>query len=100
RDSRGTLVIPLLHDLARLAPCRLPHLLMSRTTLTFLFAAALAPAVAHAQDNPLSSCKLSTMVKAGMDNSIVPGTDVHEWIFKGSVQIICDDITLFADEVH
>lgn len=61
----------------------------------------LCPAPAHAQDNPLSSCKISHMEKEAYDSTPVAGaTGVLAWKFVGSVTIVCDDTMILADEMH
>ena len=68
--------------------------------LVFAVAFVYSAAPALAQESPMSSCKVSRMLKEGADNTLIPGTTVHEWRLRGSVQIVCDDTTLFAEEMH
>ena len=76
---------------------------MPRGVLAFVFAGGLLclPVLARAQDNPLSSCKVSRMDKEAYDgNPVADVPNVFEWKFVGSVKIVCDDTTIDADEVH
>jgi len=78
---------------------------MTRAALVGGVALLLIPALARAQDNPLSSCKVSRMTKVAFASQPVPDkADVLAWTFTGStdipVEIVCDDTTISADEMH
>jgi len=83
-----------------------PHAVFAwswRGVLSGAFACALlvVPAVASAQDNPLSSCKVSKMEKeAWQSDPVADAANVLAWKFVGSVKVVCDDTTIDADELH
>src|SRR6187455_292210 len=71
------------------------------TTVTVFAAVAIAAPDAAAQDNPLGSCRRETRVqREGLTVEKIEGRpDANRFILTGSVAIICDDTSLFADEV-
>ncbi|HEX5215086.1 MAG TPA: putative LPS assembly protein LptD [Vicinamibacterales bacterium] len=71
------------------------------TTVVVFAAVAIAAADAAAQDNPLGSCRRETRVqREGLTVEKIEGRpDANRFILTGSVAIICDDTSLFADEV-
>ena len=77
---------------------------MRRSTLLVLAAfaiGALWPAIARAQGNPLASCKYSLVEREQFSYPLVAGSDtVHEGRLSGRVRVICDDMTLQAEEIH
>jgi len=81
--------------------------LMPRALMASLLGGLLltVSAPASAQDNPLSSCKVSRMTKIEFASKPVSDKpDVLAWTFTGStdipVEIVCDDTTISADEMH
>ena len=62
---------------------------------------ALWPTAASAQPNPLSNCKSLLIEKERFSYPLVEGSEtVHEAILSGHVRILCDDVTLQAEEVR
>jgi lipopolysaccharide assembly outer membrane protein LptD (OstA) len=78
---------------------------MRRSLWSLLAATAVLvvlPSAARAQSsNPLASCKYSVVEREQFTYPLVPGTDnVHEGILSGAVKVICDDLTLQAEEIR
>ena len=66
-----------------------------------LVLALLWPALAGAQGNPLAGCKSQVIEKDTFDYPLIAGSETaHEGILRGHVKIVCDGMTLQAEEIR
>ncbi len=104
RDSGGTLVIPFSITHGSTRNLRPPSSTMCRPIVLLFVGFAIGvlwPEAARAQGNPLASCKYSLVEREQFSYPLVAGSDtVHEGRLSGRVRIICDDLTLQAEEIH